>query len=314
MRRSFLFLSLVGLMLGATVSRAVIVSGGDGTQNTGTPTGGAAGSPVDHVGIVNNGSGVFLGTYGGSHWVLTASHIGAGNFTLSGTTYSLIGGSSVQVRNGDNSLTDLTLFRISTAPALASLTLSTSTPTVGSQVTMVGNGLNRSSGPTEWDINGSAWSQIPYGPPAGDAFGYTTTPGNTMRWGTDNIAGTTINGNNSYNIGTGNTRMFYTSFDGYLDAEFNVLTGQAQGSVGDSGGAVFYKNGSTWELAGIMGVIYTYNGQPSNGVVFGNLTGIADISAYRGAILSAIPEPADVALWCAAGVSVLALWRRRRAR
>ena len=44
--------------------RAVIVEGGDGTQNTTAPGNGA---PWDHVGTISGASGVYLGAFGGGY-------------------------------------------------------------------------------------------------------------------------------------------------------------------------------------------------------------------------------------------------------
>ncbi|MEI6037455.1 MAG: hypothetical protein WCQ91_05985, partial [Planctomycetota bacterium] len=65
---------------------------------------------------------------------------------------------------------------------------------------------------------------------------------------------------------------------------------------GDSGGAVFVKNGSAWELAGIMLAVDQYSGQPSNTAVFGNQTYSADLSFYNGQIVQVVPEPGGLAL------------------
>src|SRR5262249_11495973 len=65
-------------------ARAVIVYGDD--PGYATPSG--AGTGWDYVGTIVGGSGVFLGNYAGSYWVLTAGHVGAGTFTLGGMTYA----------------------------------------------------------------------------------------------------------------------------------------------------------------------------------------------------------------------------------
>ncbi|HVE16099.1 MAG TPA: hypothetical protein VNB29_05150, partial [Chthoniobacterales bacterium] len=135
MRRLLPFLCL--LMISS--ARAVIVSGGDGSGNLA----GTGVSGWDYVGSVNGASGVYLGDYNGSYWVLTAGHVGAGNFTLNGTTYLLVDGSAVSLTDGEGGAVDLTLFRIATDPGLSTLALSDSTPMAGTSVTMIGYGLNR---------------------------------------------------------------------------------------------------------------------------------------------------------------------------
>ena len=62
-----------------------------------------------------------------------------------------------------------------------------------------------------------------------------------------------------------------------------------QGATGDSGGGVFHKDADgTWQLAGIMFSISQNVGQPGGSSAFGNVTYIADLSAYRSEILTAI--------------------------
>src|SRR5437773_2137455 len=70
-----------------SVVRALVVYGGDGTQNTTAPGNGA---PWDHVGTIGGATGVYLGSFGGGSWVITANHVGVGDFTLGGTTYAPI--------------------------------------------------------------------------------------------------------------------------------------------------------------------------------------------------------------------------------
>ena len=296
---------LVGWIVATLVVpvKAVIVAGADGTINTSAPT--------DDPGWANVGSsGVYIGNYGGGFWVLTATHVGAGSITFSSGTYTAVGGSSIIVRNGNNSTTDLTLFRISSDPGLPSLTLSSSAPAVGTSVTTIGNGVNRGTSQLYWDVNqngnpsgstsGAAWTwtQLPDATGA-EASGYAWGSGSAKQYGTNNIDGTA-----SYDIGNGNTTSLY--------ADFDAVTGESQGASGDSGGAVFVKNGGAWELVGIMGAIGTFNNQPGSHAIFGNVTYYASVPAYYSYITTAIPEPADVALWAAAIAAGFTIWWRRR--
>ena len=168
---------------------------------------------------------------------------------------------------------------------------------------MIGNGVNRATTGTSWFVDTAptpwVWSTATFAGADASASGYLSGSGSTMRWGTNTISGTT-----TYNVGTGNTTALTTVFDN--------ITGEAQGAAGDSGGAAFYFNGSTWELVGIMGAIGTYSGQPAGSAVFGNETYLASIPAYYSVITSAIPEPADIAVWFAGIAGGLAFWRHRR--
>ena len=283
------------IALSASAARAVIVAGLDGTQNATAPGNGA---PWGHVGTIGGASGVYLGSFGGGFWVATATHVGAGSFTLNSVTYSVASGSAVQISGSD-----LTLFRITANPGLSNLTLSSSAPANGSSVTMIGNGVNRATSGTSWFVDTTptpwVWSTSTFTGWDSTADGYLSGSGSAMRWGTNTISGTA-----TYNVGTGNTTAFTTVFDN--------ITGESQGATGDSGGAAFYLNGSTWELVGIMGAIGTFSGQPAGTSVFGNATYLASIPAYYSAITSAIPEPADIAVWFAGIAGGLAFWWRRR--
>ena len=76
--------------------------------------------PSDDPGWANivspNGcSGVYLG----NRWVLTASHVGAGDVVVGSVTYAVQPGSAIRLRTPDNSGdTDLALFRLSADPGL----------------------------------------------------------------------------------------------------------------------------------------------------------------------------------------------------
>jgi len=60
---------------------------------------------------------------------------------------------------------------------------------------------------------------------------------------------------------------------------------------------VFSKNGSDWELAGMMHAISTFENQPADTALYGNLTYSADLSFYKTQIeaIVAVPEPAALA-------------------
>ena len=277
-------------------AKAVIVAAGDGSQNTTAPTDNPGWA---NVGLLNGATGVYLGSYANGYWVLTATHVGLGNITLGGTTYNAVGGSGVQIGG------DLFAYRIATDPLLPTLSLSSTRPGNGSETLLIGQGRNRAAALTTWYVDTGVdpftWSTTAFPEADVTAGGYFYGSGNTMRWGSN-----TIDGVITYNIGTGATTG--------LQMDFDPIVGEAQGAPGDSGGALFYKNGSTWELAGIMSVIQTYNGQPGGTAVFGDGTIAVDLSAYTGALgaVIAIPEPSSWTL----GAGMVALggvvWRRRR--
>jgi hypothetical protein len=254
----------LGLCL-AWPSHAVIVDSGDGTGNTSAP---ADDPGWAHVGTTAGGLTVI---YLGNGWILTANHVGFGDVVLEGGSYQAVAGSYLRLENDSGPPPDLGVFRIRPSPGLPILPIRSSTPSPGTAVTMIGHGHNR--GPsTSWNPPG----------PVGPIDGYEWGASRTMRWGS-NLAG-----------GSGTvlyTESFYTSF-----TETGGTTHEAQAANGDSGGAVFIKNGSSsvWELAGVMFSVGEYEDQPPDLALYGNLTYAADLASYRDQIIGITrPECSD---------------------
>jgi hypothetical protein len=277
------------------LARGVIVQGGDGTGNT---TGTNAGSGWNYVGSVGGASGVFLGGYDGSYWVLTAGHVGAGTFTLNDTSYAAVAGSEITLTNDDGSTADLKLFRIDGGPEYVPLTLASSAPALGASLTMIGNGVGREAAETHWNF-----SWIETSSPIAIHEGYKWSDPRAKRWGRNTVSGyMEVSYSNGVTTETLTTR-------------FQQQSGSAQATSGDSGGGVFLANGT---LAGIMIAVTSPEaaGQPGSTSVYGNLTYTADVSAYRSQILGiispvAVPEPNVPALLAMAIFAVV--WRLRKA-
>jgi hypothetical protein len=286
---------------------AVVINSATGTGNTN--------APADDPGWLNIGFlGVGTGIYLGEGWVLTASHVGAGTISLAGVSYAPLAGTTVQLTNnspGKTAFTDLIMFRLASTPAgLGTLTLASSAPTLGTPVTMIGAGRDRGAF-TKWNVNTGTtpwtWTEVPSG---GNAAGYQTLSTRTVRWGTNTIASQDV----WINVpGSSNTpvdvKTFATTFTDLIAAG-----DEAQASFGDSGGAVFAKNGSSWELGGVMIAIGGFSGQPTAGEtpVYGNLTYSADISSYASQIMSIIPEPSTYALLGFSAAALIFACRRAR--
>lgn len=300
---------LLTFLFGATAliqtARGVVTISGD-INNTAPP-----GQPFfANVGTVNGSSGIYLG----DRWVITAAHVAGSlppNASFGGTTYVTQSGSFHRISNpvgsGLSTLTDIVVFRLGTAPALPALTLASSPPTVGADLTMIGNGNMQANQPTYWEVTslpGEAddiWTERTPPDPAINAAGYKTNPTREIRWGDNDIE--TIN--ETIHYGSGDVRAFTTSFDS------GAMVQEGQAVVGDSGGAALYYNGSEWVLSGMMVAVGTFENQPggATAAVVGNNTAIADLSYYRAEILAAIPEPSQAIL---VGVSTLAFLFRRR--
>ncbi len=169
----------------------------------------------DNVGIRGGGTGIYLE----SQWVLTAAHVGEGNIVLRSQTFSAVSGTTHRLLNADNSETDIILFRISGDPGLPSLQISEQTPSIGSDLVMIGAGRNREADVTRWDED---WKEDP----EGSTEGYKWTGSRTMRWGTN-----TIDDLETFDVEWGEVDSLVT--------EFSDTEGSGQGTPGDSGGAVF---------------------------------------------------------------------------
>lgn len=126
----------VATVLATPAVHALVIYGG----NSGHTTNPGFGLPWDNVGA----GGVYLGAFDTGNWVITANHVGSSGITLNGTHYSSVAGSAHQIGS-----TDLLLYRIAGAPALANLNFSSSTPVPGGNVVMIGNG----GGVKSWGTN-----------------------------------------------------------------------------------------------------------------------------------------------------------------
>jgi len=222
----------------------------------GWPTSGKTG--WDYVGRMSGGaSGVYLG----NGWVLTAAHVGAAAFTVDGGTYQPVAGSSRSISDSDGTA-DLTLFQITTAPSLNSLSLTVYEPTPFSQAQA-----------------GSQAVLIGYGGNAGETWGY-----DTVDFVDELIQPTGL----SY-VSNDFLTVYGTYTDGSASSTNNsILVG------GDSGGGDFIYDNATqaWELVGINEVVGTgtINGQNLTVSGFVQLnTYASQISAITGVMV--VPEP-----------------------
>lgn len=257
-----LFLVFLFAFVALNPAKAVgIITGGTDFSNYTYSYNTSAPAPPgwNNVGQVNGASGVYLG----NGWVITAGHVGAGNFTLNGTTYAAVAGASMSVTNGSDTA-DLTLFRISPQPGLAPLILSTTDPKAmsttaqGSSVVMAGFG--------------------------GD--------GNNRTWGTNNI--TFINQSITLDGTPYSSNDFLTISQTFTEGRTtsNNLT---QVVVGDSGGGdfIFNSSSSQWELAGINEVNGTVTLTINGTATTYTMSGMVQLSTYAAQINAIIAPPVD---------------------
>jgi hypothetical protein len=237
--------------------RAVLISTGEGSENTAPPS---ADPGFANVGVLNGLSGVYVR----NGWVITASHVGEGAISLAGILYQPIDGSGVTMRNADGSLTDLLVFKLAERPDLPDLLLTNSAPTLNSLLTIVGRGRNRGEATSWMGHVGWAWGA-----------------GSAIRWGTNRIGEV-----GRVSVGT---QSFWIYFD---DLPGNP-SGQSEADLvtGDSGGAAFTGSGASAELIGILIARATYEDQPANTSLYGNAGVIADLFPYRNDLLEVIDQP-----------------------
>lgn len=292
------------LLLLAISAHAIVQSTGDGM---GTITPPADDPGFGHVGTTGNG---LTGVYIGNGWMLTAAHVGEQSLTLSGVTYPAVPGSMVQLEYSAGVFSDLVLVRLATEPPLPPLVLSGTSPALNNNVTMIGYAWDRTPGQICWN---ASYAEVGCGPFA-TFRGFKAAGPYRMRWGRNLVETVGMD----VAMGPWTTRGFEVVFDQ------SGVTYEAQGVPGDSGGAVFLKRGSQWELIGVMFAITIFDGQPyTTTAIFGQSTYVADIAWYRSQIESIIaaPEipllPAPFYALCAAalaGVGGAALTRRARPR
>jgi len=258
-------------MLAAGSIRAVIISGGDGTGNASAPADDPGWANVGHIKLANTNT-VSTVTYLGDRWFITAYHVkyfdNPQQVKLAGSVYSINSNSWTRITNSTGTNADLVVFQTVTRPPNFPLRIRSSQIPNSANVVMIGDGRNRATNLSYWT---SGWALTNA---AGGVYsGYVWAAGSTMRWGQN-----TVSSRSSFDDGFGFQNGFQTTFNA------NGGSNECQAATYDSGGGVFYKNGSNWELAGIMLTVAGYSGQPGSTAVYGNQTYMADISYYRAQI------------------------------
>jgi hypothetical protein len=290
---SFLFILLVfvSISLLASPAQAVAISSGDGLGNT---TAEIDDFGFANVGVCSGGSAVYLG-YG---WVITAAHVPTANVLFNDQSYGYNPDSVSYLANpselGLSGSPDLKLFQLIDVPHLPALDIATESAPFGSQVSMAGNGLDRTGeGLNSWQWDNGTWiestSTVHF-------TGYDLASSRTVRWGTNETVrnGAEFPSEDSMVLSNGEveTLSYKVTFQGE-----DGLEDECQGVLGDSGGGVFFKNEDEWELAGIMIGTSKFPGQPYDVAACSTATYIADLSYYQDQISDIIlPIPGDANL------------------
>ena len=260
-----------GVLLCTTATSFAIVDA-NSTTNTSDPGGGV---PWANVGSVNGGSGTYLG----NGWVLTAAHVGAGPIAFDSGAFQP-DGRVIRLSNPDTSLADILLYHLVLTPGLTGSVVSSSTPAIGSLVDLVGYGRIRGSAEQSFSTE--------YGPKSG----FYWSPNGTKSYGR-NLIQTGV---------TTRTLLGVGSFRGFI---LDFTPPDAQVATGDSGGAVFYKNSATWELAGMIEALASFV-YPLPASVYGDESWIMDLPTYKTQIDALVSSTAGGASWTGANGSTWA--------
>jgi hypothetical protein len=181
-------------------------------------------------------------------------------------------------------------------PNIKPISIASSSPTVGTQVTMIGSGRERALNTTDangqwhWNVSGGS---LVAGPSVGAQEHGFFIGDYRKTWGTNRVGaasqvpgGITQGNNVLVRFGNGFSDVIGLSvqFDRGLDDNNVVIADgstpdEAQGIGGDSGGPVFFKNSAgEWQLGGVMHAIYLKSFQPAFLTLFETQTVFTDLS------------------------------------
>jgi hypothetical protein len=247
------------LSLALPVLCALVIESDDGGETNLRPP--ARDPGFAYVGQRGGTSAVYLG----KGWVITANHVGPGDFVLGGVTYHAVPDSTVRFGDGGTAPPpDVVAFRIEPRPPLPPLQIRLTPPEVGDRVILIGRGCNRGERIT--------WNGQP-----GWSWGAQTA----MRWGTNRVFASRFD----LNSPMGRTPAFALRFDA------GETPYETQAATGDSGGAVFIARKGRFELAGVLIAIAGQPTQPHDTALYGNLTTAADLSAFRRPLAALLQRP-----------------------
>ncbi len=249
---------LVAALLGVSQSAsALVLDVGDGFGNTTRP--------LDDPGFENVGEiGGVTAVYLGNRWVITANHAGLADLVFLNETYAYLPLSVTRLENPDQTLADLRLLRLDGEPSLPGLEIATSSPNLNTIVTLIARGWSRGPEISWMGVDGYEWINV-----------------KQMRWGTSRVTAQP-----SFDIGT---EYFATEFK--APGAAGRTSQESIPALADSGGGVFFEQGPDWKLGGIMLSLASFQGQPEDTSLYGNLGLYADLAVYRSQILSIIQQP-----------------------
>jgi hypothetical protein len=229
-RRMLIYLSCISF-LSLNVSALIFYSTGDPAFNTNAPSGSLAHSAWAYQGLWRGG----LGTAIARECFITAEHLGGSvgdKFTFDGNEY-------ITAAVFDDPQTDLRIWRVDRAFSRFATINSTNTE-VGANVVAIGRGTRRGDPVTTRSTN---------------FFGSVTVKDHGWLWGEHD--GVIRWGENKVDtIVDGKRLMGYDGIGDLLQCGFTPAgtagTNECHVSTGDSGGALFVRDGNNWHLAGII--------------------------------------------------------------
>ena len=221
-----------------------------------------------------------------------------------------VDGQDVSVFEPLTTNSDLRMFRVDTDvatglrpedlnPGIKPISIATTAPTNGTDLLMIGLGRDRivntndawQQGLSHYQVNTSAspWTWSSAMDEGGNYHGFQVNTDDDFRrkrWGTNDVSPDTqleqgwgINDSDNQIVTTigvnGNDVLT-------LIAQFNQFgpnSDEAMASSGDSGGPVFFKDGTgQWQLAGVMHAIYLLSGQHPSRAIYEDWTAFSDLS------------------------------------
>ena len=242
--------------------------------------------------------------------MLSANHVTS---TAAGSTLQIEGvdyiqqGSRVSVANSD-----LMLIRYQNSsglvPSMASVSLATGTPTVGSAFVMMGWGADRVQGATS---DAFLTDAVTVSGGTGSGYTWRDASNSMLRRGTNNVSTTLIGAFNGSNL----VNAYWGAYFDQPAAGQWLTSNDATLAVRDSGGGAFFLSGGKWVLSGVAYGVDTYGSSPFSTTVSRQGSYFTNISTYRSSIQSIIgtgitlvPEPSSPLL---ASIG-LTMFRRRR--
>jgi hypothetical protein len=252
----------------AQQARAIVISGGTGTNAPANDTAPAGFEDVwDRV-----GQGLATGVYMGNGYVLSARHVSTGSsYAFNGTSYDVIPGTSVTLKNADNSEADLRLFRIAVPqgtgldgleplPVLSASVATNANPETG---VLIGTGVGQTV-PYPTILPVGDFDETDRVGPGGIGFEWDTISSRDKRWVEIEIGQAT-----TVEVAGRESQAFESVFNINSDPD-------GIASDRDSGAPLFYDDNGEIVLAGIVNSVTALDFSKNNHRTF-----LSDLSFYH---------------------------------